>query len=232
MEKRVEFLHNDGYSAAIISLAAEVECHSDDEVVEVAGNPEPQYIIKPKEARNPHITQFFRFIDNQRLQMARAQRGTSQYRSERNRLVDPDATPSSISLRLPQFTAVDWFDPTYFNALPDQMRYSHHDKPVALPAAQYCQPESMPWSWKYLSPQEFMARYAPEILQRYSIPAPAYDGYQESDNSDDSTARGGHSHDEEDDFIVPDDVEVEMLSEDEDGLTSEAEDGDEEDDMN
>jgi hypothetical protein len=128
-----------------------------------------------KRARNPHVTNFLRYIDHTRQNtkpLFRRQR--SHTRREEPRIPHPDQRESRISERLPQSCPLDWFDPKYFNSMDVEFRALYIDARIALPLAEHCgsltDMGASPPDWKNMPEAEFMTRYGNAVQAKYSLP--------------------------------------------------------------
>jgi hypothetical protein len=164
-------LRKNGWNDRLQLLASDVECTSDQE-----SNPDGAgFLIMFKRARNPHVTDFLRYIDHARLNnrpLFRRQR--SHTRKEEPRFPHPDQQESRISERLPQSCPLDWFDPDYFNNMDVEFRALYIDAPIALPLPADCGPltdmVARPPDWKNMPEPMFMDTYGNAVRAQYNLP--------------------------------------------------------------
>lgn len=181
---RVTQLIDEGFSKHIVRLAAETECHSDDDEPALGSD---EYMIHAKEGRDSLVTDLFRIMS------MRHERAKSHQRKKGRRYVQfadtssicsflslrvhrtrtPGLGPSEISLPLPQKVPIDFFSPDFFNSLSVRQRKIYMGNGVALPTAEFCQKWEDIENWKGLSKAEFMDRYGRAKLALYKLPTAA-----------------------------------------------------------
>lgn len=162
--KRAIHFQNNGWNWRVKMLADSNECTSDDER-DASGD----LHIFAKRARNPHVTDFYRAMDKQRVDGIPALRGQRRRRPDR-RIPHPLNNQSEISQRLPEYCPLDWFDPDYFNSLDISIRMLYIGCPIALPLAADVTASPSGWDWKAMEEKEFMKKYGNKVRELYNIP--------------------------------------------------------------
>ncbi|KDR74790.1 hypothetical protein GALMADRAFT_157365 [Galerina marginata CBS 339.88] len=166
--RRLKQLQANGFNDRIQRLVEEPECHSDSERKDDG----PGFWIMFKKARNPHITNFFRWIDDRQLQvpLVRGQRAGARQAERRDR--HPNNKETEISQRVPTNVPLDWFPHDYFNSLPVDFRARFHKAPIALPLASDIPAGLDPAAadWKTMPEAEFMEKYGKKVRDMYNLP--------------------------------------------------------------
>ena len=124
-----------------------------------------------KKARNPHVTEFLRHIDNSRKAGNPLFRGSRKH--EEPRIPHPDNLESQISTCVPVDCPLDWFDPAFFNAMSLRNRALFAMAPVALPLKSDCHPTDTEPDWKNMPQRTFMKKYGNRVRALYNIPTTA-----------------------------------------------------------
>lgn len=182
-----------GFLERVQLLCSEPECASDHEV-----NPtEPGFLIMAKRARNEWVTQCFRWADdelasNNAVPVLRGQRVRKNKTASLPRVPHPEGKESSISIRLPVNTTLDWFKPEYFNRLDVRFRARYINAPIALPLAEDWRGDPYTADWKRMSDEEFMTRYGNRVRAKYHLPT-----------EDEIAALGDDEDDDDDDRPTP-----------------------------
>ncbi|KAG6884577.1 hypothetical protein C0992_006071, partial [Termitomyces sp. T32_za158] len=165
--KRRRYLRDNGWNSRIQALAEDNECTSDQED-NPAGN---GFLIMRKTARNPHITDFYRMIDNARVKSKAVFRGQRKNTfKEAPRIHDPANRESRISDRLPRGCPLDWFDPSYFNSMDIRFRALYINAPIALPRKEDCVTNDLTPDWKTMAKEDFMKNYGDRVRALYNLP--------------------------------------------------------------
>lgn len=162
-------------------LAAENECHSDDEEPTLDSN---EYMIHEKEGRDDLVTDLFRIMTmkNEKFKSQQYKKGQRYFQfactsslcsflSLRDpRIRTPGLGPSEVSLTLPKKVPIDFFSPDFFNSLSVRQRKIYMNNGVALPTAEFCKSWDDVQKWKGLDKAEFMARHGNAKLALYNLP--------------------------------------------------------------
>ncbi|KAF7326338.1 hypothetical protein MKEN_00487400 [Mycena kentingensis (nom. inval.)] len=160
---RVQQLADDAFDPQVIRLAAEEDCHSDDEYDEQS----QMFIVHKKEGRDVLVSHLFR-MENERLVETQRRRGLRPGRN--NRFEGPLPEQSTLAARIPSNVPIDYFSPEYFNSLTVRERARYMNNGVALPTAEHCRGLSDVLLWKNLSRSEFMAKFGNAKLALYRLP--------------------------------------------------------------
>jgi hypothetical protein len=145
----------------------EPECHSDSERKEVG----PGFWIMTKRARNPLVTDFYRWVDARRVNMPLFRRQRPGARQEEPRQPHPNGKETEISARIPRNVPLDWFNPEYFNSLPVEIRVLYRKAPIALPLPADIEDDNPANAdWKTMPEADFMTKYGDKVRRLYMLP--------------------------------------------------------------
>ncbi|KAF8144157.1 hypothetical protein K438DRAFT_1783118 [Mycena galopus ATCC 62051] len=133
-------------------LAAENDCHSDDE--ELADG--TGFMVHEKPGRDSAVSAFFGVLTARRETTLSQQRKKGSWRRRIRRRGLP---PSDLSHVRPTNVPIDYFSPQFFNDLSVRDRAIYMNNGVALPTAEHCQTWADIAKWKGLAKAEFMAKY-------------------------------------------------------------------------
>ena len=121
-----------------------------------------------KQARNPHITDFLRHIDDSRKAGNPLFRGSR--KREEPRIPHPENLESRISACVPVDCPLDWFDPVFFNAMLLRNRARYSTAPIALPLKSDCLSTDSDPDWKDMPQRAFMKKYGNRVQALYKLP--------------------------------------------------------------
>ncbi|KAJ6572610.1 hypothetical protein B0H10DRAFT_2237475 [Mycena sp. CBHHK59/15] len=184
---RYDSVRKQGFRRLVGRLVAEEACNSDDEPVKL-NNGKWVYYRQAKRPRNPYVTSFCRWVDEQIEKVAKAK--------GRRPKCDREEAPEGTQ--------------RFFNSLPANMRAEYRDNGIALPASEHCNKPD----WKTMSDAVFMAKYGNEVLKNYNLPTDAElaqieqnmadndgsDGDNEDDNGHNSDGDNGYDGNGDDDY--------------------------------
>ncbi|KAJ7870689.1 hypothetical protein B0H13DRAFT_1896102 [Mycena leptocephala] len=147
----------------VMKLAAERECHSDDEEADDVGVSR----VHEKPGRDGAVSALFGVLDARRDAVMAQKKKKGAWRPRNRQRVLP---PSNLSRALPTTVPIDYFSPKFFNDLSVWDRASYMDNGIALPLEEHCQTWEAIQQWRSLSTADFMARYGNAKLALYNIP--------------------------------------------------------------
>ncbi|KAG6913563.1 hypothetical protein DXG01_005900 [Tephrocybe rancida] len=164
--RRFKYLYQNGWNERVQLLAVDVECTSDQE-----DNPGGGFYIMPKPARNPHITDFLRTVDELRIKKPLFRRQRKKTFTEESRVLHPDpAHRSCISECVPLCCPLDWFKANFFNSMDLASRAKFVDAPICLPLQATDIVQIPNPDWKTMDEAEFMEKYGNDVQARYNLP--------------------------------------------------------------
>lgn len=138
-------------------------------------------------------------------------------RQERTR-VDPPISKRSAITAIPKETAIDYFNPEFWNSeltIREKAVYIRHGVTIALPKEEFCRTWADIVKWKDLSDEEFMEHYGDAVLQEYIIPtAKQIEEYEDHEYDVDEEDEPSDVEDF-DDVDVGDDNEIQQQFEEE-----------------
>ncbi|KAJ7852863.1 hypothetical protein B0H13DRAFT_1904404 [Mycena leptocephala] len=147
----------------VMKLAAERECHSDDEEADDVGVSR----VHEKPGRDGAVSALFGVLDARRDAVMAQKKKKGAWRPRNRQRVLP---PSNLSRALPTTVPIDYFSPKFFNDLSVWDCASYMDNGIALPLEEHCQTWEAIQQWRSLSTADFMARYGNAKLALYNIP--------------------------------------------------------------
>ncbi|KAJ7315556.1 hypothetical protein DFH08DRAFT_820481 [Mycena albidolilacea] len=150
----------------VARLAAENECHSDDE--ELADG--SAFMVHEKPACDSAVSAFFEVLT------ARRETAISQKHKKgawHRRIRKRGLPPSDLSRARPTNVPIDCFSPQFFNDLSVWDCAIYMKNGVALPTAEHCQTWTDIAKWKGLGKVDFMAQYGKAKLALYELPTEA-----------------------------------------------------------
>ncbi|KAF8190736.1 hypothetical protein K438DRAFT_2018587 [Mycena galopus ATCC 62051] len=147
-------------------LAAENDCHSDDE--ELADG--TGFMVHEKPGRDSAVSAFFGVLTARRETTLSQQRKKGSWR---RRVCRRGLPPSDLSHVRPTDVPIDYFSPQFFNDLSVRDCTIYMNNGVALPTAEHCQTWTDIAKWKGLAKAEFMAKYGDAKHALYMLPTEA-----------------------------------------------------------
>ncbi|KAF7349138.1 hypothetical protein MVEN_01436000 [Mycena venus] len=160
-------LKSEGFRQAVLRLAYEVECHSDDE----AAPPQTvtrgvTHLINGKEGHNKQVTTLLRGAQERwNAVCARAGKRIARVGIDRQEDNLPRG-PSLVSHKLPKDVPIDFFTPEFFNALTIKEQAMYMDNGIALLLPESFEPVK---DWKTLDEKEFMEKFGNKVLELYQL---------------------------------------------------------------
>ncbi|KAJ6530234.1 hypothetical protein B0H19DRAFT_1273898 [Mycena capillaripes] len=147
----------------VAALAAETECHSDDEELP----DRTSYLVHEKPGRDGAVSALFEIMTHRReaTMAQKSRKGTWRPRTRRREL-----PPSDLSHALPTRVPIDYFSPDFFNALSVRDRASYMHNGIALPTEEHCRTWEAILRWKSLPMADFMTHYGTAKLALYNLP--------------------------------------------------------------
>ncbi|KAJ6528180.1 hypothetical protein B0H19DRAFT_1274975 [Mycena capillaripes] len=147
----------------VAALAAETECHSDDEELP----DRTSYLVHEKLGRDGAVSALFEIMTHRReaTMAQKSRKGTWRPRTRRREL-----PPSDLSHALPTRVPIDYFSPDFFNALSVRDRASYMHNGIALPTEEHCRTWEAILRWKSLSMADFVTHYGTAKLALYNLP--------------------------------------------------------------
>ena len=121
-----------------------------------------------KQACNSHITDFLRHIDSSRKAGNPLFCGSR--KREEPRIPHPENLESRISAHVPVDCPLDWFDPTFFNAMLLRNCARYATAPIALPLKSDCLSSDSDPDWKDMPQRVFMKKYGNCVRALYKLP--------------------------------------------------------------
>ncbi|KAJ7715615.1 hypothetical protein B0H16DRAFT_1741772 [Mycena metata] len=156
---------DDGFRrAAVKAVAAEPECHSEDEEDPNTG----QRVAHRKPGRDGAVNKFFHALTQRRdaTMVRKSRRGTWHPHAR-----PPQRLPATdLSRAVPTNVPIDYFSPAFFNDMTVRERASYMNNGIALPTEEHCETWEAIQKWKGLSDAVFMQKYGTAKLALYNLP--------------------------------------------------------------